>query len=291
MKHAGAQRVPVLLYHAVTDDPRPWIREFSVGPAAFAEQMRLVAESGRQVVTISQLVERRRRDLSTGREVVVTFDDGFADFAQGALPVLDSHGFVSTLYLTTGALCGGDREATSDLLETPMLAWPQLPQLEASGVEIGAHAMTHLPLDVLATSVARREIEGSKAALEKQLGHAVTTFAYPHGYAGRRIERLVSEAGFTSACAVREALSPRDDDPMRLARLTVRRTTSEAELARWLAGDGPAARSGRGRAFLWRSVRMLRPGPLVQTQQATRCRLTHPRRDRDQSNGTCCCGR
>lgn len=250
---------PILLYHSVSDEPAAWIAPFTVRPSTFGRHLDTIGASGREVVTVSELVERRRHGSHTGREVVITFDDGFADFAEGALPALAQHGFSSTLYLATGALTGArKRQAWSPLLAVPMLAWRQLAELESTGVELGSHGVTHRQLDLLPAGPVLEELRHSKDELEAHLGHAVASFAYPHGYAGRRVERLTRSAGFRSACGVRNALSPADDDLFLIARLTVRSTTSSDELSRWLDADGPVATTGgRWRSAAWRSRRRL----------------------------------
>ena len=58
--------------------------------------------------------------------------------------------------------------------------------------------------------------------LEQLLGRPVDTFAYPHGYHDAAVAKeLVVAAGYRSATAVRNALSPADDDRFALARVTV----------------------------------------------------------------------
>src|SRR5262249_52440442 len=81
--------VPVLLYHSISDDPPGWIAEFNVRPADFAAHLDAVLASGRRPITVARLVEAQHggRPLD-GPGVVITFDDGFADFASNALPLL-----------------------------------------------------------------------------------------------------------------------------------------------------------------------------------------------------------
>jgi hypothetical protein len=68
---------------------------------------------------------------------------------------------------------------------------------------------------------ARDEIQRSKAILEEYLACNIYTFCYPHGYYDRQVQRLVAEAGFTTACAVHDALQIAGETPLALARLTI----------------------------------------------------------------------
>jgi peptidoglycan/xylan/chitin deacetylase (PgdA/CDA1 family) len=160
------------------------------------------------------------------RPVVITFDDGLADFYTGALPALVSHGFVATLYVTTGFVGHTSRWLASLGEGTrPMLTWGQIAEVQASGVECGAHSVSHPQLDLIARASARDEITGGKDQLEQRLGRPVETFAYPNGYYDATVRRLVGEAGYRSACGVKHAMSARTDDCLALARIMVPYTT------------------------------------------------------------------
>jgi peptidoglycan/xylan/chitin deacetylase (PgdA/CDA1 family) len=194
------------------------------------------------------------------RPVVLTFDDGFADFAEAAA-AMASHNISSTQYITTGALRGrGPRPVDMAIPPAPMLDWSQLAELSENKVEIGAHTHTHPQLDTLRPAAALDEIQRCKHLLEDELGHEVTSFAYPHGLHSARVRRSVEAAGYTSACGVMNAFSSDSDAVFALARLTVRATTSPEQMAAWLAGcDAPVAPfSERLRTKVWRTYRGLR---------------------------------
>jgi peptidoglycan/xylan/chitin deacetylase (PgdA/CDA1 family) len=231
--------IPILLYHSVSAAPPAWITPYSVHPDVFARHAELIAASGRTPLTVSQLVGAMsgRTALPT-KPVVITFDDGFADFAPAAARLADLN-ICSTLYLTTGALRGRGRPARRMALPAAdMLHWSQVRELADMDIEIGAHTLTHPQLDTMPIGQARAEIRDSKHALEDFLGREVPSFAYPHGFQSARLRREVAAAGFTSACGVMNALSSDSDRIFCLARLTVRRTTSADDIAAWLAGQG-----------------------------------------------------
>jgi peptidoglycan/xylan/chitin deacetylase (PgdA/CDA1 family) len=194
--------------------------------------------------------------------LVLTFDDGFADVAEAA-PMLAARGFRSTLYVTTGALRGrGPWHERADIALPParMLDWSQLAELAAQHVEIGAHTHTHPQLDVLRPPRARDEIRLSKRLLEDVLRQEVSSFAYPHGFQSAATRQLVREAGYTSACAVGNALSSHADRVFSLSRLTVQADTTDDEVATWLAGRGApvAPYPERLRTRAWRAYRKAR---------------------------------
>jgi len=100
------------------------------------------------------------------------------------------------------------------------------------------------------------EVDEPKRRLEDQLGHQLASFAYPHGYSSRRVREAVAAAGYTSACAVKHALSGPGDDRYALARVVVDADTTAEGLERMLRGDGVrvAPRDGT-RVAGWRLLR------------------------------------
>jgi len=246
---AGAG-IPVLLYHSVADAPPPGQRqEFTVTLAAFAEHVAMIAASGRTAMTITELASalNGQRALPE-RPVAVTFDDGFDD-TPPAVSQLRAAGISSTVYVTTGNI------------GTPRGISPAgLAALVGDGAELGAHTVSHPHLDELPARAAASEIGDSRRQLEQHLGGTVATFAYPHGDHGRRVRAAVVAAGFTSAAAVKNALSHRGDDPFAIARWTVMHDASSEQLARILAGEGAPLAWARERYRTWayREARRIR---------------------------------
>ena len=200
-------RIPLLGYHSMSDSPEGAIAPFTIGSGELARQLDLVVASGRRAVTVSEYVELLDHDPSHVHEtVVITFDDGFEDNLTVAAPLLAERHLPATVYATTGFLRGPTGASAFPTLGR-MIAWQDLAGLEAMGIEIGAHGHSHRPLDVLSHAEAHEEITLSKQLLERSLGHRVSSFAYPHGYANRWTRDEVRRCGFRSACGVRNAFS------------------------------------------------------------------------------------
>jgi peptidoglycan/xylan/chitin deacetylase (PgdA/CDA1 family) len=253
--------VPILLYHSISHEPAGWIAPFSVTPAMFARHVDLISDSGRTAMTVSDLAAA----LGGGeplppRPVLLTFDDGFADFIAAA-EVLAARKFPSTLFVTTGALSGGGaRPPNMAIPPAEMLDWSQVGELHELHVEVGAHTHTHRQLDIMGDAAVSDDLRRSKGLLEDALGRAVPSFAYPHGFHRGRTRRVVKAVGHTSACAVMNAFSSDSDRVFSLARLTVRNTTTPEQLTDWLACRGARVAPYRGRPLTtaWRWYRRAR---------------------------------
>ena len=222
----GTKNIPILMYHSISQsaeaaDPR--FRTLCIPPELFAAQVDYLCHNGYTFLNVTQLLHTLTGNaLLPDRPVVLTFDDGYADFYHHVLPVLSGYHLTATLYIATGFV-----ERTSLWLrykgETghPTLTWKQIAEISNSGIECGAHTQSHLKLDTLPLAMARNEIRCSKDLLEQHLGREVTSFAYPYGYYTSDVQRLVKETGFTSACAVHNAMCSDKTDLFALERLAI----------------------------------------------------------------------
>ncbi|HEV7721020.1 MAG TPA: polysaccharide deacetylase family protein [Iamia sp.] len=259
--------VPVLLYHGVAPSAPPGLQPWVMHPDRFAAHLDLIVARGLTPLRVSDLVDayRGEREMPE-RPVVITFDDGLADFAEHAWPALRERDLTATLYVVAGAL-GGTADWLDDIGGPPpaMLTWDQVRALDAEGCEIGAHSLTHPELDTLRRRAIEDEVSHSRREISTHLGAPVRSFAYPHGYHDRRVRAAVVAAGYDSACAVREALSSRDDDTLALARVTLLHDVEVDGLAAVLDGrDHPVAPFPEPiRTKAWRVARRVGAGDVV----------------------------
>jgi len=243
--------VPILMYHEISARSGTASR-LAVPALALAGQLEHLASHGFTTLTASALAAA----LTAGsplpeRTVVLTFDDGFADFHERALPLLRRYGFTATLFVTTGWIADAGRHAAG---RRPgrMLTWSQITEAAAAGIEIGAHSHRHPQLDQLGRSRLCAELTVSKGLLEDALGTQVPGLAYPYGYSSARVRRAVAAAGHAYGCAVGNALAGPRYDPFALPRLTVRAFPVESAF-------GPAVR-GQGIAKIYRTDHVLTKG-------------------------------
>jgi peptidoglycan/xylan/chitin deacetylase (PgdA/CDA1 family) len=195
----------ILMYHGVADvaeDPNL----LCVPPRHFAEQMAWLERRGMRGVGIGALVDAMREGRARGL-VGITFDDGYANVLENALPELQRRGFGASAFVISGYLGG-----TNDWDQGPvwtLLTAGQVGELAAAGIEIGSHSATHPRLAGLAQGRLTEEISGSRASLTKLLGSPVRGFAYPYGSMDAAARRAVREAGYEYACAVNATIAER----------------------------------------------------------------------------------
>ncbi len=185
-------RVPILMYHyiRVVTDPRDQLGfNLSVTPADFGQQMDWLQANGYHPIDLDDLrgylLENR---TLPARPIVLTFDDGYRDLYTTAFPVLHRHHFKAVSYVVTGFV-GSPNNVSAD----------QILEMEANGVQIAAHTVSHADLTKLSPADLRHEVADSKAWLEGLLGHPVLDFCYPSGRVNAAVVQAVQAAGFQSA--------------------------------------------------------------------------------------------
>jgi peptidoglycan/xylan/chitin deacetylase (PgdA/CDA1 family) len=106
-----------------------------------------------------------------------------------------------------------------------MLTWDEVREMQALGMTIGSHTMTHPNLPNAGLDAARRELVESKARLEQEIDRAVTMFSYPNGGADRYctpdVKRVVAEVGYAAASTSRNAFASAASDLFALERIEV----------------------------------------------------------------------
>lgn len=230
MTSVSPVRVPVLMYHEIADPPETSSR-FSVSPGAFAAQLAYLREQGFTSVTAGALPAMLAGDPGAVRDrtVVLTFDDGYADFYTRALPLLAEYGFTATVFATSGFM--------EDTGPERMLRWNQLAEAARAGIEIGAHTCQHPQLDQIPDKRLRDELYVSKDRIEDKLGFSVPGLAYPYGYSNAKVRQVAREAGYGYAYAVNNVTATPGSDRFALPRLTVRRATTLSEFRRLVDGQ------------------------------------------------------
>ncbi|WP_040593138.1 trifunctional glycosyltransferase/class I SAM-dependent methyltransferase/polysaccharide deacetylase [Mesorhizobium metallidurans] len=217
------QRIPVLMYHSVADEGPAALTRFRLTPAAFASQMAWLRANGFHAVRSEQLEGSiANRHPFVGRPVLITFDDGFQDFADHAWPTLRANDLTAEVFLVTdlvgeSALWDADSGPPTQLMDAATVR-----RLAAEGAFFGSHLATHRAIDGLSSSDLAAELLRSRMFIERWTGRPTTAFAAPFSVTDRRLGRLARECGYRIGFGGRHGPADLDCDPIDLPRIEIR---------------------------------------------------------------------
>ena len=214
--------IPILTYHRVAPDGPKRLARYRVTPDRFAQQIRHLRKEGFRSVTPEELLDAlsANRPLR-GRPVMLTFDDGYADFAEHAWPILAECGFTAVLLVVPDKV-GGRADWDARFGDpAPLLDWPDIAVLAREGVSIESHSATHRPLSSLEAEAIYWEALSSAAAIERVVGRRPMAFSYPFGALDPVVERVVEECGYRLGFAATTGVCSLASDPLRLSRLEI----------------------------------------------------------------------
>lgn len=198
----GKARIPILMYHSLSE-PGPGSAnryyETVTSPQVFADQMKLLHESGYRAISVSeaiQCVHGACRDLS--KSAVITFDDGYRDFFTHGLAVLRKYNFCATVFLPTAYIGDSVRKFKG----RECLTWGEVREIHKEGIHFGSHTVNHPQLIAISPHEVEEEARCSKQTIEDELGSCVESFAYPYAFPEsnrlftQRLSIILEEAGY-----------------------------------------------------------------------------------------------
>jgi peptidoglycan/xylan/chitin deacetylase (PgdA/CDA1 family) len=190
---------PGLLFHSI-DTKHPLIMS-ALSQKIFAKIVNHLTIAGYRAIPIHQAFSRTDIPDKTGKNILITFDDGFDNFYSRALPVLEEHGFKATLFPVAGYL---GKISTWDVLPPfRHLSAGELRAISDLGHEIGSHTMTHADCTFLNAKDLFTELRDSKKLLEDIISRPVTALSFPFGSWNRRVWEAALESGYSRAAIYR----------------------------------------------------------------------------------------
>lgn len=208
--------VPVLMYHYIRtvenpDQDKVGFR-LSVTPEDFEAHMKYLWENRYRTISPNELINAlTTKTPLPPKSVLLTFDDGYADFYTNAYPVLKKYNLQATLYVISGFV--SDEKGR-------YITWDQLKELDESGiVTIGSHTVHHI--NVATNPKAQEEIIASKKMLERFLRHEVSSFVYPGGTWNQAAADFVTKAGYTHAFTTEPGTQMKESHKYNLPRVRI----------------------------------------------------------------------
>jgi peptidoglycan/xylan/chitin deacetylase (PgdA/CDA1 family) len=214
--------VTVLIYHRVGGGSGS---EVDLDPDAFRRQLAHLVEHHRTVslnAAAELLTAERPSADPTGRHVVITFDDGTADFCDTVVPALVEFQLPATLYAATHFVGAGEAFPWG----APPASWAGLRDAVSTGlVTVGSHTHTHALLDRADPSVIADELDRSIDLIGEHVGTAPAHFAYPKALPGSTAAEAEVRRRFTTAALARSRVNqPGKTDLHRLWRTPIQRS-------------------------------------------------------------------
>jgi peptidoglycan/xylan/chitin deacetylase (PgdA/CDA1 family) len=251
--------LPVLMYHSISRASGP-LRKLGVSPELLADQLCLLRSDGYDLMGLTEALELTVADPFRA-VVALTFDDGYRDFLDAAVPALEAVNARATLYVPTRFIGGAASWLGAEAHSLPpLLSWGELRDCVDSGcVEIGSHSHTHAHLDTLPSRELHAEVAQSKMLLEDGLQIPVRSFCYPHGYHSRPVRDAVRRAEYDNACEVGRRLRTATHR-WAISRLAVEPQHAPKRVLSDIASGGPVVVPGAKRALqpAWRRIRLYR---------------------------------
>ena len=230
----------VLAYHKVTG--------FELGgtwvpPGRFERQMDALLEAGFRFIDETSFLEAldgRREE--TGREILLTFDDGYRVLLDRAIPALEARRIPALIFLVS-AFAGRSNTWELNLPGRHFrhLGWDETIDLARRGFSFGSHARTHRDLTRISLEAAREELVLSKREIEAHLGGDVRSLSYPFGRLNEAVRREAARAGYRAAFTLYPPIAAARPDRHALRREAVYVIDSIGNIKAKLS-DGPAFR-------------------------------------------------
>ena len=226
----------VLMYHRVGSSRNAWEARYAIPPERFEAHMLALARRGMHSVSMEALSDWLENGASLSADAfVLTFDDGFRDVREHALPVLERLRWPFTVFLVSNQVGAEDawtRASNPDGVTYPLLNAEEILDMQRRGVGFHSHTCSHASLPTLDDDRLSHELVESRAALQRLLGRQVDYLAYPYGHLDERVVAAARGAGYRAAFSTQPGFNRRDVDRFRIRRIDVYGTDTPAMLMR-----------------------------------------------------------
>ena len=245
----GSMPLCCLFYHRVADThPNSW----SMTNRQFQQQM-LWLKDNFEILSLPDLQARMQKPGNDRVAVSITFDDGYADNFDQAIPFLLDHNIPFTYFVSLDFILH-NHPFPQDLAAGVPLR-PNTPQqireLAEAGVEIGAHTRSHCDVGKIdSVEIMIDEIVTARDELSDVAGTPIRYFAFPYGLAenmSAAAVHLARQSDMWGVCSAYGAYNFAGDDPFHIQR--IHGDPEFIRLKNWLTIDGRKLNVGRDFRF------------------------------------------
>jgi peptidoglycan/xylan/chitin deacetylase (PgdA/CDA1 family)/ubiquinone/menaquinone biosynthesis C-methylase UbiE len=216
------QQMPVLMYHRIADDGPASLARYRVSAHMFRTQMRWLRRNGYHSIVSEELAWfLAHRHPFVGRPVMLSFDDGYQDFADQAWPILRLHDFRAEVFVVTDSV-GQAAEWDSRFGEpAPLMDAATIACLASEGVSFGSHLATHRCADGLSTRELAEELTRSRSMLRRWAAPTSASFSAPYSRTDERLRVLAAQCGYRVGFGGEARPASLACDPLNVPRIEV----------------------------------------------------------------------
>jgi peptidoglycan/xylan/chitin deacetylase (PgdA/CDA1 family) len=229
---ARSVRLPILMYHYLSVPPPDADRyriDLSVTPDTFAAHLDAMQQAGYTPISFYTLLAHLNQGAPLPEKpVIITFDDGYRDNYEHALPLLAARGMTATFFIVTDFI---------DEQRPEYLTWDMVRALYAAGMSVESHGRNHVSLKNKDRDYLIWQALGSMETIQFELGVRPFFVSYPAGEYDDLTIDVFRSAGYWAGVTTVQGATHHSDDLFRMPRVRVRNSTSTDELLRLLALD------------------------------------------------------
>lgn len=213
-KYDRTKRVPILVYHQVSEAPERKKKIRNTNPAyslsirQFTEQMEYLYENDYQTLSLNEFMNAVPDN--NVKRVVITFDDGWANNYTNAFPIMKQLGLMATIFIVTDFVG-----------QSKYIDWNHLREMNKEGISIQSHTVTHRPLTGVETKEITYELDRSKKSIEDHLGKRVDFLSVPHGMINQNVKDIARAVGYKAICTSDPGFSHSYSNPAILRRINI----------------------------------------------------------------------
>lgn len=211
----------ILLYHSVANTAKDSTVKIRISPDDFRMQMQFLYKNGYNATSLFEMVRMiKEKNPISPKTLAITFDDGYRDFLENALPVLKEFDFCATLFVSPG-LIDKKIDAGDIFYTSKILSWDELNLLKHSNIFFGSHGYSHRKLSGLDLNALNEELSTSKRRLEEELKISVDALSYPYGSFDNTVKETAKGLGYEYALTGRAGSVSNNSDSMALNRVEI----------------------------------------------------------------------
>ena len=215
-------KIPIISYHSISDENCP----LSLSLYEFERQLIFFKKNNFQSIHFNEI------DNQSSNKFIITFDDGYKDLIENALPLLNKYNFKATCFIVSN-LIGKNNiwdEHNKNIKNKELMNLSDINFWLKNGMFIGSHSKNHNKLTLLNKNDAVDEIINSKSELETLTGTSINSFCYPYGLYDENIIDIVREKYDLAFTTNRSRFDTNKHDKYILPRIDMGKALSQIKL-------------------------------------------------------------